>query len=168
MHCYRITKYDPKNRNSKGHYMKDEWTSVCEIGKMYNNEEFTISEYLLVEGNYSNAIKNIMTEINVDSLAVMGLEMHDYLEIKDGSSNKVNQLYNSVKEGKVLKSCDVPLVAKLILRENLWAKLVSQELEVHFGYDYYMYVCSRYPLRKVVDQINESGLFVESMRSPYL
>lgn len=168
MHRYRITKYDPKNRNSKGHYTKDEWISVSDIGNTYEGKELSLSDYLMVEDKYSDAVEGIMTETKVAALEIKEFEKHDFSSINNGDSDKHRRMYDSLEEGMTIIRDDIALVIKLILRENVWAKLVSPELEVHFGYDYYMYVCCKYPLKKAVDQINESGLFVESIRSPYL
>ena len=74
MHCYRITKYDPKYRNSKGHYTKNEWISVGDIGRIYDSKEFTLSDYLSVEEKYFEAVKNMMDEMKVETLKIKELE----------------------------------------------------------------------------------------------
>lgn len=168
MHCYRITKYDPKNRNSLNHYTKDEWISASDIGNTYDGKALTLSDYLLVEDKYTKAVKSIMTETEIDALKIKGFEKRDFLSITDGNSDKLREMYDSFEEGMTIKRDDIALVIKLILREIVWTKLVSHDLEVHFGYDYYMYACCRYSLKTAIDQINGSGLFTESMRSPYL
>lgn len=168
MYCYRITKYDPNNRNSMGHYTKDEWISVSDIGNTYDGKALTLSDYLLVEDKYAKAVKSIMTETEIDALKIKGFEKSDFLSINDGNSDKLREMYDSFEEGMTIKRDDIALVIKLILRETVWAKLVSPDLEVHFGYDCYMYVCCRYPLKTAIEQMTESGLFAESMRSPYL
>lgn len=168
MHCYRMTKYDPKNRNSMGHYTKDEWISVSDIGNTYDGKELTLSDYLLVEDKYSDAVKSILTETKIATLKIQGFEKRDFSSINDGNSDKLRKMYDSIEEGMTIKKDDIALVIKLILRETVWAKLVSPELEIHFGYDYYMYACCKHPLKTAVDQINESGLFAEPMRSTYL
>lgn len=168
MHCYRVTKYDPKNRNSLGHYTKDEWISVSDIGNTYEGKELTLSDYLLVEDKYSDAVESIMTETKIAALEIKEFEKHDFSSINDGDSEKLRRMYDSLEEGMTIKKNDISLVIKLILREAVWAKLVRLELEVHFGYDYYMYACCKHNLKTAVDQINKSGLFAESIRSPYL
>ncbi len=47
-----ITKYNPIYRNELGHYLKDEWTSISDIGTIYNGIEFTFDEYVKVENLY--------------------------------------------------------------------------------------------------------------------
>lgn len=168
MYCYRMTKYDPKYRNSEGNYTKDEWTAISDVGKVYNNKKFTLSDYLLIEEKYCEAVKSMMDEVSVDTLKIEELEKNYYTSSNEKNSNELKKMYDLLEEGKTIKNCDVALVVKLNLREIIWAKLVSKNFEVHFGYDYYMFICSSNVSNESIAQITENGLFVEKMRSPYL
>lgn len=168
MYFYRITKYNPENRNSKGHYMADEWTSVNDIGNIYSSKELTLSDYVLVEEKYVDAVKTIMTEAKIKRLKIQEFEKFEYSGIIDVNSDFLINMYDSLAEGMMIEKQNLSSVVKLVLRENVWAKLVDPSLEIHFGYDYYMYVCSEYSLSLAVERIIENGLFVESVRSPYL
>lgn len=168
MYCYRMTKYDPKYRNSEGNYTKDEWTAISDIGKVYNNKKFTLSDYLFIEEKYCEAVKSMMDEVNVDTLKIEELEKNYYTSSNEKNSDELKKMYDLLEEGKTIKNCDVALVVKLNLREIIWAKLVSKNFEVHFGYDYYMFICSSNVSNESIAQITENGLFVEKMRSPYL
>ncbi len=44
---YRVTKYNPNNRDSKGSYLAEEWTSISDVGK-----SITKSEYEEIENAY--------------------------------------------------------------------------------------------------------------------
>lgn len=168
MYYYRMSKYNPVNRNSKGHYIADEWTSVNDIGNIYSNQELTLSDYVLVEEKYVDAIKAIMTEVKIDKLRIQEFEKYEYSGIVEGNSDFLINMYDSLAEGMMIEKQNLSSVVKLILREIAWAKLVNPSLEIHFGYDYYMYVCSEYSLSLAVKKMIESGLFVELARSPYL
>lgn len=168
MICYRITKYNPKYRNTEGHYLCDDWTSVADIGEIYNGKEITTSDYLLTEDKYFQAVKYFMDEMKLTELKIKGLERYDFASGLDENSDKLKEVYDRVKDGMTVKNPEIELVVKLILRDTLWAKLVSWDLEVHFGYDYYMYICSKDAPNQAIDQIIESGLFVEPFKSPYL
>lgn len=52
---YRITKYNPIFRVN-GIYTRDDWTSVCDIGKEYNGCTLTADECVNVLSNYVNCI----------------------------------------------------------------------------------------------------------------
>lgn len=47
MNKYRVTKYDPKNRNKEGHYMYDHWTELGDVGKTLEGELVTPDAYLV-------------------------------------------------------------------------------------------------------------------------
>ena len=53
---YRVTKYDPKNRSSRGIYTVNEWTSYCDIGKIFDGKKLTFEEYREIEDRYIEAI----------------------------------------------------------------------------------------------------------------
>ena len=38
MYGWRITKYNPAFRDERGAYLKDEWTSVSDVGKSFGDE----------------------------------------------------------------------------------------------------------------------------------
>ena len=48
MYKYRITKYNPQYRDDKDIFMKNEWTSYTDIGKIYNEHIFLKEEYLSI------------------------------------------------------------------------------------------------------------------------
>lgn len=148
--------------------MKDDWTAISDIGKVYDNKKFTLSDYLLVEEKYCEAVKSMMSEVKTDSLRIKELEKNHHPSKSEEDSDELKKMYDLLEEGMPISNCNVPLAVKLILRENIWAKLVSKEIEVHFGYDYYMFICSSRPSKKSITQITENGLFVEEMESPYL
>ena len=72
------------------------------------------------------------------------------------------------RNGTALKGIDAIIgVARDCLREKYWCKLSAPKLEFHFGYDYYLYVCSPLDLQQTSVLVNELGLFIESKESPY-
>ena len=43
MYKYRITKYNPKYRNNKGHYLiKNEWSAISDINEEYDGDKKSI------------------------------------------------------------------------------------------------------------------------------
>jgi hypothetical protein len=49
---FRITKFDPRLRSEDGVFMRDEWTSISDIGRTYPTGVFTLAEYIEVEEAY--------------------------------------------------------------------------------------------------------------------
>ena len=52
MFCWRITKYDPKYRDSRGAFLKNDWISFSEVGDIFEGKKLTIEDYLKVENAY--------------------------------------------------------------------------------------------------------------------
>lgn len=73
MHKYRISKYNPEFRNDKGIYLKDDWTSYCDIGKIYE-KVFTKEDYLNVESKYCDVISEILGQNKIEEMMLQDLE----------------------------------------------------------------------------------------------
>jgi hypothetical protein len=140
MICWRITKYNPAHRNSSGAYLKDEWTSYSDIGKTFNQKIFTYEDYLKTETAYINAINHFMQCSDLPSLIISDLEKHKNIDKALLHLPDMVTLFNSIQNGKMLTIEEVQSVSQLVLREYLWCKLTSNNMYVHFGYDYYMYI----------------------------
>lgn len=131
------------NDNYDGH-----WTSFHDIGKLVSKEE-----YLKVEKAYIDTIISICTCLGIKKLIVSDLEIYG-----EGSTY-VNNEEIGIK--------DVRIIAKAILRESIWCKLKSPNIEFHFGYDYYMYFLSKSNPGRCLDQVAEC-LYCVPFLSPYL
>jgi len=164
----RITKYNPDNRDKNGFYSKDEWSSIGDVGKRFGGKEFTLDEYLCYEERYLGAIIDIMRENNVESLRVESLEKSNYVNHSDFYEPATKEYFESIKENMLIPKQKIPQVAKFVLREMIWCKLVSDKMFLHFGYDYYMYIGSKQLADETLQSIVSNSLFVESMVSPYL
>ena len=163
MFGYQITKYNPQYRNPLGTYLKDEWTSICHVGKIYENREFTIDEYLKVEDGYIQAILLFMAFLNLESLPVTYLEKHRTWDSSDTPYSKsMFELYKKIKVGKQINTKEMGDAARLILRELLWCKIENKSMLVQFCDDYYMFIGSSKEISKSLKKKIESlGLFVE-------
>jgi len=168
MFGWRITKYDPAYRNAAGAYLKDEWTSVSDIGRSFDGESLTVEEYRSVEDAYVSTALSFLSEANLNCLNVTSLETNN---VAKADASLVEGLLNAavVTEGMIV--CDGTLddVCRLVLREVLWCRLESPAgFHIHFGWDYYMYVGSPCASEKSLAYGKQHGLFLEPMASPYL
>lgn len=153
MYEFRISKYNYAYRQN-GIFMKEDWTSISDVGKVYGGKKFTYREYESVEAKYLSLIKLICNELKISHMQITDLEDYSY---KCSYSN-----------GTVLKSIDDILnVAKDCLREKYWCKLSSNSHFFHFGYDFYLYVGSTLDYTCLSELAHEVGLFVEAENSPY-
>lgn len=174
MISWRITKYNPKYRNEKDEYQKDEWTSCHDIGKLYDGKEFTVDDYMAVENAYIDTVLSFVNGVNIKTLTVKYLEKHNDNNIKFHKipliyTEEMIELFKRVHEGTVLEIRDIGHLCRLVLREQLWCKLENDnKMFIHFGYDYYMYIGCLSKPKRVINLIEKIGLFIEEFKSPYL
>lgn len=167
MYCWRITKYNPKNRDFNGAYLKKEWISYSEIGKVFENKKFMVEDYLKIENAYIQAIILFMECLNINYLRIVALQKKIKPEKNEFYSFSMINAYNSFKKRQLISKELVIIIAKLALRENLWCKLEAEDMYVHFGYDYYMYIGSKNICKDAISKIEKSGLYAEAFESPY-
>lgn len=151
---YRVTKYAPHLRDSRGHYLSDDWTSVTQIGRSFGGIVLTEQEYKRVEHAYVNVALAFLSEGGLTALKVDGLE---------NSRGKPLTL----SEGTVLSIEQLRDVIGLILREEFWCRLQGDDGFLHFGWDYYMYIGVPHRCNAAERQASDLGLYVEEFVSPY-
>lgn len=167
MYYWRISKYNPRYRENNV-YQNHEWTSIHDIGNKFNGEEFTLNAYVDCEEQYINAVIWAMKELNIISLKLDGVEKYGYDRDCGLAETSAEEFYNSLKDDMVIQANDIEIIMKLMLREMIWGKLSSENLYIHFGYDYYMYIGSSKELKETQKYIESSSIFIESMKSPYI
>ena len=151
MREYRITKYYPQNRE-EGIYIVHEWTSIGDIGKVFDNGVLTYSQYKKVEEAYINCCITLIQEIGVLELAVCCPEYYS-LELRFPPT--------------VSKENDIRGIIMSCLQEKCWVKLEAQNFFIHFGYDYCMYIGTDLSFSVVEKIAQENKLFCEMIPSPY-
>ena len=155
---YRITKYNPKNRDTQGRYLVDEWTAYSDIGQEFGGSVLTREEYLRVENTYVDAAIKLLDECGVSSLVIDSLENHlnyqsNYVALSDGQRLRDESLREGIRS---------------LLRGDFWCRLQDgTRAFIHVGYDYYMYIGVPCPAQNSVRAVQSAGLFVEPFESPY-
>lgn len=169
MYSYKITKYCFKNKDKAEKEVFNEWTSISDIGKIYNGKKFLYEEYIKTENNYIETILMFIKLNNVKYMMVDDLEKHTNRTIVyDKYDFQIEKLIKKVQNKMKINIRDINLLSRAILRERIWAKLYfNDELYIHFGYDYYMYIGSKLEPKKEIEQIKKFGLDIEPMISPY-
>lgn len=174
MYQYRISKYDPQYRNEKGIYCREEWTSYCDIGKLYDGKIFSKDDYIKTETDYCNTILSILKNSEIKEVNLQSLELNFSVdEIKQMLQQKGLDLsikeeiaINSLKNGDRIDIHDLQLYIKLVLRECFWCKFVDADssIQIEFGYDYYIYLISKNVLSKeIAENCRQKGIFIERM-----
>jgi hypothetical protein len=151
---WRVTRYDPEKRDDRGVFKSMTWTSISDIGKEFEGRVLTFDEYLEVEDAYSDAFVRFASAAGVEHVQVRGFEYGEGL-----------------RDGQLLSIDEAAQVLRLVLREEAWCRLeaVDGSFAVHAGHDYYMFIGSEMPSDEAVEDVVESGLFVEpDFFSPYV
>ncbi|MNL91146.1 hypothetical protein D3C81_08760 [compost metagenome] len=169
MFSWRVTKYNPQNRDKSGRYQTDDWTSCGDIGKVHEGKIVTVEDYMRVENAYIAAILLILRVSGINNLRVKGLEKYSKKLHKDelSYSEDMKKLLKVIRKGQRLEGKDIENMCRLILREQIWCELSNAKMFVHFGWDYYMYLGCMLEDKEVIKSIGKQGLYMEPMRSPY-
>lgn len=172
MKHYRITKYDPKNRNEKGHYLYDHWTEFGDIGKTLAGEHVTIDKYLNVESDYIHAVREILKENNLEYLRVVGFDKKQFKRsikaFKGKWSHKPVYENMLLSEDKKVSIDEIELICQMNFRYYCHIELeIKDKFYVHFGFDMYMYVGAPNISDQLLKKINSTSVFVEECISPY-
>lgn len=160
MFSWRITKYNPKNRDERGFYLDDkEWTCFFEVGTKVSEED-----YLGTETDYINAIITFMDEMDLNKVYLNDLEIWSDEVVSQNASSFLRKMWM----GKAVTAQEIRELAKLTLRNVIWCKLsYKKEFFVHFGYDYYMYIGAIKDCPNARKKVQDIGLYVENFNSPY-
>ena len=125
MTSYRISKYNPANRDNKGSYLDDiEWTAISHINKKEYNY-LTYNEYKKIEDDYVGAIKIILSEKKIDFLNVASVEFcNDRASFAEYNNNETLKDLNvnfedvqNLQNGTQVPLNKVSELIRLILRE---------------------------------------------------
>ena len=151
---YRVTKYDPVFRDREGRYLREEWTSVGDIGRSFGGVVLTSEESRRVEDAHVETVLAFLREADCDRLFAVGVENHG------GSPS-------APTEGDILAGVRLEDAIRRVLRAEFWCRLEGDGCFLHFGHDYYLYVGVPSPCPQACLLASSLGLFVEEFASPY-
>jgi hypothetical protein len=140
--AFEVMKYNPKFRNSEGHYLKKEWTEF-EIGKIFDGVELTYDDYKVVEDKYILAFKYLFEYFKCDRIQFVEstyfLEINELGVIRD---QELEKFYLQLKRKRTLNLEEAQKATRLILRSAMYGRFYckgNKEIGVRFGYDFYMF-----------------------------
>ncbi|MFC8954531.1 S1 RNA-binding domain-containing protein [Streptomyces sp. NPDC057101] len=159
---YRVTKYDPADRDEHGHY---------------TGSEDTVSDHGEVEASYLQAVAAFAEGTGVDHLAVREPQVPSFVHFGvepavDGFG--LAALFPVGPTG-FHDGAEVPLeialeLVRAMLRDNgVWCRLEAEgAFAVHVGWDQYLYIGSSRPCEEALARTRALGLFLERLdSSPY-
>lgn len=143
---WQITKYAPDHDAG-------EWTSISDVGSVCAGKLLTMDEYLRTEELYLNAVALLARRNQVSAFEIAGMELH----------REVPPDLTIYENGQLIDLKSALVLARHILREELWCQLVSPRMVVRFGYDYYMYIGSASASNLERKEIEAFGLYVKEV-----
>ena len=148
-----IVKYKPESYNKQGVYTKNEWISVGDIGKSFDDAILTQKEYLKLENAHINTVKELATATGCHYLSVVGIEHYGLHRSKafNAENKAMFQIVSQYHEGQRLALNDIDNVLKLCLREQYWCILANgkHHMQLYVGWDYYLHFYSLLPTETV-------------------
>ncbi|MET9589945.1 RNA-binding protein [Streptomyces sp. NPDC006516] len=160
--AYRITKYDPADRDEHGRY---------------SGTEDTVSDHGPVEAAYLEAIAAFARDSGVDRLEIREPEVTGLvnfgLEVPVEGHGLAGLFPPDLAGYHDGAEVSVPIALELVramLRDNgAWCRLERGDtFTVHVGWDQYVYVGSDQPCEAAIARTHEAGLFAEPITaSPY-
>ncbi|MEV7194938.1 S1 RNA-binding domain-containing protein [Streptomyces sp. NPDC093510] len=161
-YVYRVTKYDPADRDEHGHY---------------TGAEDSVSDHGVLENAYLQAVEAFAAEAGIDRLSVREPQVPSLAHFGTGRPQDDFGLAALFPTGLAgfHDGADVPLavgleLTRLMLRESgAWCRLEWEDaFAVHVGWDQYLYVGSRRPGGRALARTRALGLFPERLdASPY-
>ncbi|MFG2799885.1 S1 RNA-binding domain-containing protein [Streptomyces pseudovenezuelae] len=161
-YVYRVTKYDPADRDEDGHYI---------------GPEDTFSDHDQVEAAYLQAVEAFAVSTGIDHLTVREPQVpspvHFGVEELLGGSG-LDGLFPTGPSG-FHDGAEMPLdisleLVRIMLRDGgAWCRLeVEDVFRVHVGWDQYLYIGSSQPCEDTLARTRALGLFPERVdASPY-
>ena len=155
---HTVVKYRPEFYDEHGHYTKDEWTSICDVDKEYDGHKFTYSEYIEVENNYVDFIKELMEYSEMEYVTICRLTLCDSISnqiVKNKRFRDVNEplkeLDKSLRKGARIHRSKIGSYIRACLRElvDISFENKGKGFEFDFGYDYYMHIRSSLPIERL-------------------
>ncbi len=161
-YVYRVTKYDPADRNQYGHY---------------TGAEPATSDHGPLEAAYLQAIVALAEDTGIDKLAIRepqlgGFAHFDLEPPADGYG--LADLFPAglagFHDGALVPIAVALELVRAMLRDNsAWCRLEAEgTFAVHVGWDQYLYVGSSRPCEAGLARVRSLGLFPERLdTSPY-
>ena len=153
-YSYRITKYHTYIEGTS--YLTsspEEWTCYDEVGS-----QVSLEDYLHTETQYVDA-----------ALAISKMADIDRYQLLFWKKEVENDDEIPYEEGRIITG---PVALEESIRHflrHMGGKIAAVDgtAELHFGWNYYLYIVCNLPYEKVIGKLN-TPLNIEAFRSPYL
>ncbi|MEU1407790.1 RNA-binding protein [Streptomyces sp. NPDC005728] len=161
-YVYRVTKYDPADRDDHGHY---------------TGTEDTVSDHGEIEAASLQAVEAFAVEVGIDRLSVREPQVPSFghfgveRPLEDfGIAGFFPTGLTDFHDGAVVPlEVGLELVRFMLRDSGAWCRLEAEgTFAVHVGWDQYLYIGSSRPCEEALARTRTLGLFPERLKaSPY-
>ncbi len=150
------------------------WTSISDIGRVYQGKIFTYKEYKKTEQSYINFFVKLFKYVHAHKVKIIQFsDLKFPVRATYDRNGKLREWYEKIDNNMSLSLDEIQYVIPLILRENIYGVLYHKKSKtyIHFGYDYYVYVNSPKLFQIVdgkdvynpdfVEMVHKYGLYIE-------
>lgn len=154
-HELRVSRYRPGVPQSA----TSTWTSMSDVGQLFDDGLLSLAEYERVEQLYLAALASLLDAAGRPELTVSEVQV----------APSASAAARAVRDGARVGVAEALEICRLELREELSCRLDDdQRFYVHVGFDFYLYVGCERLSPSVIAAIEGSGLFIEhKVPSPY-
>ncbi|MDO5552336.1 MAG: hypothetical protein Q4G68_01115 [Planctomycetia bacterium] len=166
----RITKYDPANRDQQGHYTKNDWISIGDIGNSYDGKIFTAADYFAMEDAYCESVKLLLQAQKIDHLFISRYSRTVSIPSFFTSTKFYNMRDELIRPLHLSQSWNaIEIMIRLTLREEFWCSFKGKYgTYLHFGYGFYMFYGSKRSVDLSTINFPKCIFIEENFPSPYL
>lgn len=156
---------------------EDSWTSIYDIGRVYQGKKFTYRDYLETERKYVRLFQQVFHYLNARTIKLKRLYKTGRPKAVYDRNGELRACYDRLADNASLSIDDLRLVVPMLLREDIHGVLYHRRTRtyIHFGYDYYEYIVSpvfyrtpryqnaetEYLNPDIVRMVKENGLFMD-------
>lgn len=153
MHYYRVSKYfrstDHDTTPGSVPQVFNEWTSIYDVGNIYNGTKLTMPEYERVETEYIDFVVDVLESSGIKEVKVA------YIEARKTRCWRKNKTLNIESARQFIRDC---------MREYCWGQIAAKDFIWEPGYDYYMHIGTELSFADVQKIAQERYLFIEEWR----
>ena len=147
--CHEIVKYHPEFYDDNGRYLKEEWTSFDDVGRVYGGKVVTIDDYLEIENRFIEITHAILEESGCKFVTLGYVESYHR---------------KAVKEGKRVHVSHLDYYLRMALRGEAFIVFINRSRGVQFDWSsdcLYMHLYCRIPLNRLRSIVESRGLFLD-------
>lgn len=164
---HELLKYRPEFYDNTC-YKKNEWTSVGDIGKRFDEGILTFDKYIEVENRFIETVVEILKKLDCKNLTIKYREPSTIGRRISKSQRRIYPfkllaVMRKLRRGDIISIQELPDIIKIMLRNMAYIELCNNKLDIEMsvGYDYYFHIRCGLPEVDLHEIASQHKLFVD-------